>query len=433
MKKSFLLFCSVLLCASLMAQPTINGSDAGDTDYITLATWTQGNGNTGFGPYGILELKAYTDNSNLYLMVLGDIEDNFNAIAIFIDVSDITDGVAACTQLPSGSDALSPFNGLTTTLDFSTDYGVRYNGGGVPYEGFVSIIDYTGGGNTDTPLFGGGIAGNGTSSTQMSGTFAGTEAAYINSTDLNSRSGDEGFEIKIPLSSIGASSSSSFQFFALQSNGAGNFISANTLPEIAGQGGSNLGNSSDVNFCDIPGNQFTSDQVLPVDLLSFSAKAQLNEVQLQWVTASEINNSHFELQRSSNGKEWTALDKVLGAGNSVQKIDYSFVDASPLKSVNYYRLKQVDFDGAYEYSSIVSVTIDGKNATVYPTLASSEIIVTQAVGVATLYDMSGKLVRQFQINDEVQTLDIQDLINGKYLLELNKADGTIETTWIVKQ
>jgi hypothetical protein len=178
---------------------------------------------------------------------------------------------------------------------------------------------------------------------------------------------------------------------------------------------------------------FTVSSQLPVTLTHFTAKLQTTQVTLNWATSSEINNSHFELQRSTDTKQWTMLDKVLGAGNSLETINYNFVDVSPLKTTNYYRLKQVDFDGAYEYSPIVSVVMNEKEASVYPTLASSEIVVTQAVGDATLYDMSGKFVRQFQITDDVQTLDIQDLINGKYLLKLTKANGTIETVWVVKQ
>jgi len=77
-------------------------------------------------------------------------------------------------------------------------------------------------------------------------------------------------------------------------------------------------------------------------------------VRLSWTTASELNNSGFEVQRSTNQTNWATLGFVRGAGTTTEAQSYSFVDASASGRV-FYRLKQVDFDGQFEYSNIIEV------------------------------------------------------------------------------
>ena len=88
---------------------------------------------------------------------------------------------------------------------------------------------------------------------------------------------------------------------------------------------------------------------LPIELLSFSANAVHNSVRLSWVTATETNNDFFTIERSINLKDWEVLGFVDGAGNSSRPLHYSFTDFNPLTGVSYYRLKQTDYDGKYEY------------------------------------------------------------------------------------
>ena len=98
-----------------------------------------------------------------------------------------------------------------------------------------------------------------------------------------------------------------------------------------------------------------SNPVLPVELVSFQATATERGNLLRWETASERDNDFFEIQRSSDARNWEALTKIIGAGNSDQPIAYQYLDSNPLVGRVFYRLQQVDFDGAFEYSFIVSV------------------------------------------------------------------------------
>lgn len=94
---------------------------------------------------------------------------------------------------------------------------------------------------------------------------------------------------------------------------------------------------------------------LPIELLSFDAYLDENKVIISWITATEINNDYFIVERSKDGNNWEYLLTTSGAGNSNQIIQYLETDYQPLKDISYYRLKQVDFDGGFSYSDIITV------------------------------------------------------------------------------
>jgi hypothetical protein len=96
---------------------------------------------------------------------------------------------------------------------------------------------------------------------------------------------------------------------------------------------------------------------LPVELISFSARYRESKVVLNWATATEINNDGFEIEHSQNGASFETIGWVPGNGNSKDRIDYQFIHDNPFIGVNYYRLKQYDFDGAFEYSPLVTVNV----------------------------------------------------------------------------
>ncbi|MCP3932047.1 MAG: hypothetical protein GY705_23490, partial [Bacteroidetes bacterium] len=114
----------------------------------------------------------------------------------------------------------------------------------------------------------------------------------------------------------------------------------------------------------------TSDaNALPVELLSFSA-TRLGERKslLKWITASEVNNRGYFIERSTDIRNWIELGFVEGKGTTTVLSDYNFTDHYPQKGLNYYRLKQVDFDDSFEYSDIKVVEISGsaKKLSVFP-------------------------------------------------------------------
>ena len=118
-----------------------------------------------------------------------------------------------------------------------------------------------------------------------------------------------------------------------------------------------------------------------------------------WVTASEYNNSHFEIQNSSDGVNFITIAKINGAGNSNQLIYYSYVDSS--KSISYYRLKQIDFNGSFEYSKVIKISgqknISINEVSVFPNPSNGkikiEIIIPDIQNIqVTLYDKQGKTI-----------------------------------------
>lgn len=95
---------------------------------------------------------------------------------------------------------------------------------------------------------------------------------------------------------------------------------------------------------------------LPIDLLNISAYCDEKEaVMISWSTASEKNNDFFTIERSRELGNWEIVTKIDGAGSSNSILSYSVYDLSPYTDISYYRLKQTDYDGSFEYSKIVSV------------------------------------------------------------------------------
>jgi hypothetical protein len=100
-------------------------------------------------------------------------------------------------------------------------------------------------------------------------------------------------------------------------------------------------------------------RAVPVRLISFSGRLNGSRVDLNWVTATELNTRHFEVQRSIDGINFVKIATVAARGTSTNVNNYDLVDPSPFKGINYYRLKTIDFDDKYEYSQIVIIRIDG--------------------------------------------------------------------------
>ncbi|MEP2026358.1 MAG: hypothetical protein ABJH98_08025 [Reichenbachiella sp.] len=98
--------------------------------------------------------------------------------------------------------------------------------------------------------------------------------------------------------------------------------------------------------------------LLPVEFVSFSGKFDGNNIVLDWTTATELNNDRFEIEHSENGFDFYTIGQVSGAGTINKKQQYSFTHSNPISNTNYYRLKQVDYDGEFEYSQIIIVSLE---------------------------------------------------------------------------
>ncbi|WP_158607197.1 T9SS type A sorting domain-containing protein [Pontibacter oryzae] len=183
---------------------------------------------------------------------------------------------------------------------------------------------------------------------------------------------------------------------------------------------------------------------LPVTLAMFRAKVAKNGVLLEWSTATEINNDRFVLERSLDGKLFNAIGWVKGVGNSNATLKYKFLDATVPSGVTYYRLKQLDFDGKYEYSTVVSVNVStaidnqSRKGIVYPNPTSG--IVTLNLSALpegdynlTVFGINGKQVRQLVVKSQVeQQLDLSNLAVGKYVVRIQGADFVQHISLILK-
>jgi len=127
---------------------------------------------------------------------------------------------------------------------------------------------------------------------------------------------------------------------------------------------------------------------LPVKLVSFTGEKVKNTNELYWITASEINSDYFEVLRSSDGVNFESIGKVNGAGNSVELLNYVFVDYAPLNGMNYYKLAQYDFDGANETFNTIAIN-HGQNEfkliSLYPNPVSSYITMNFQASTPGMY------------------------------------------------
>lgn len=156
---------------------------------------------------------------------------------------------------------------------------------------------------------------------------------------------------------------------------------------------------------------------VPVELTTFNAYKRASGVLLEWQTASEINNAGFEVQRSKDGKTWENLGFVEGVGNTLEIKDYTYWDEAPLEGVNYYRLKQLDFDGNFEYSLIVSVLwTKAADIVLSPNPTNGKFRLDGAVGGSVkIANQMGVILKTAIINNS--DLDMSDLPSGLYVVQ----------------
>ncbi len=176
-----------------------------------------------------------------------------------------------------------------------------------------------------------------------------------------------------------------------------------------------------------------SGVVLPVELTSFAANATTSGVDLTWTTATEINNRGFEIQRSTDNVNFNTIGFVKGAGTTTEKQTYSYFDNVAIAGTYYYRLKQIDFDGSYEFSNTISVEFFGPadfnlaqnypnpfnpNTTIQFSLPENSNVVIK------VFDMLGREVATAVNGDFVEgthkiNFNAANLASGNYVYQLN--------------
>ncbi len=173
---------------------------------------------------------------------------------------------------------------------------------------------------------------------------------------------------------------------------------------------------------------------LPVTGMQLNAQSNENTVSLFWQTYTEINTSHFIVEKSNDGTNWHKIDSVKAAGYSVNLLNYSSNDFKAA-SLNYYRVMQVDKDGRYTYSNTVRVNAAAASAKVYPNPFVSQVqvdFVADAAQKATIIitDMQGRNVvtKQWTINKGSNSnviSEVKQLASGMYMLAVKSSDGTV--------
>lgn len=146
---------------------------------------------------------------------------------------------------------------------------------------------------------------------------------------------------------------------------------------------------------------------LPVELISFTARKVEASIELWWQTATEENNAGFEIQKSINGSDWEIIGWMDGRGTTSVLQNYQFTDRSPYVGDNYYRLKQIDFDGQFEFSNIVSIKGEMLDIAiqVFPNPSSGALAISVANPnnskmLATLFNSRGEIVWRSQLIEE---------------------------------
>ncbi|MFT7614872.1 MAG: hypothetical protein ACI9J3_003859 [Parvicellaceae bacterium] len=169
--------------------------------------------------------------------------------------------------------------------------------------------------------------------------------------------------------------------------------------------------------------------LLPVELVFFEGRQSEEEVLLNWTTASELNNRGFEIEESQNGEDFQKIGELQGNGATFEQKDYTFKVENPQIGINYYRLKQKDFDGQFEYSQVISVNfkrINGNIGEFYPNPSNSGVVTLEYTSLndeeisVSVFDMTGKLVfSQVQsIVSGENNFNFSTLVKGIYIVKL---------------
>ena len=174
--------------------------------------------------------------------------------------------------------------------------------------------------------------------------------------------------------------------------------------------------------------------ILPIKLISFTARLENGEVNLNWSTATESNNDYYVVQRSGDAANWEDVQKVKGSGNSNTQSNYSVIDAHPLSGISYYRIVQTDFDGQQWFSMVKDVNAnESASLTIYPNPASNyiHIVTTGSRQVfVTLYNSNGqRIYAPASYENGNANINVSSLSAGTYFVQI-KQGNSMETRTI---
>ena len=159
---------------------------------------------------------------------------------------------------------------------------------------------------------------------------------------------------------------------------------------------------------------------LPVNLSYFKGELSNGTSWLSWETAQELNNDFFEIQHSSDGRTFSKIGLVEGAGSSNALTNYEFAHKHVLAKDNYYRLKQYDFNGEFEYSNIVHLENEEgrEESLIYPNPATNNITFEGSASELNFYNWTGAIVKRVRLDEGITNIDVSQLNAGFYMIEI---------------
>lgn len=172
--------------------------------------------------------------------------------------------------------------------------------------------------------------------------------------------------------------------------------------------------------------------VLPVEWSRFEVEEFEDAVGLFWETVTEKNSYYFDVERSTNDRDWISLGKVNGAGTSSIPRSYRFLDELPKFGINYYRIKQVDFDGEYTYSDVKAIDFNRKKEQlIVPNPNDGKFLLTaiKKNSLIEIRSLSGQLVYSLKSENANEIIELENIETGMYLLSV---DGEYLDKFVVR-
>ncbi|MEO8147798.1 MAG: SBBP repeat-containing protein [Bacteroidia bacterium] len=215
----------------------------------------------------------------------------------------------------------------------------------------------------------------------------------------------------------------------------GNAFSAATVDFDPGAGVANLTAPSSVDNTFFA-KYLTTLSPLPVQLISFNGENKNGVNHLLWATASEINNDYFEVERSKDGIEFEKIGKVDGHGNSTQILSYSLDDKNPFNNLNYYCLKQVDYNGNYTYSNVIAVKAKAsKNNSITYSIENGILTLhnyNSQIETIELISIEGRILKIIKSTEsDNRSIDLNSFPNGLYVLRIYDGEN-VQSIKLVK-
>lgn len=210
--------------------------------------------------------------------------------------------------------------------------------------------------------------------------------------------------------------------------GRGTITGGNGIGETGSIGSDMLGDPPPIGAVAVTIATVSTNSVLPVELLTFKAKKEQGDILLNWVTTSEIDLSHFELEKSVDGIEFTRIGNKTAFGGETQITHYDFKDKSPESGINYYRLKSIDLDGAESISRVLSITFENIDAPVAVPNPVREQLLIMGLNPAS-YQVT---VEVFNASGQVLFQENKTTNNGKMELQMQDVNVPFEGTYYIR-